>query len=632
MTGQYVHVDLPAPEARKAIGEEIAHYSWHILGLKSTMNALAPISILPPEILCEIFLYAADVDIHEQYVVKERRKSYGWICVSHVCRHWRTVALSCPALWSRLDVKAGSPELLEAFLARSRGVPLTVSYTGRVRGSHLTLPWSEQEAIAMVLESHLQRTRSLSLTLGDGEQNTILTTLNGPSPLLKSLEIRCDTSYAVSHDAYTRVHELLHHPETRVRSLKLHHFAMRWPKVRLPHLTQLNITGGQSPVSPREDLRHLTVALASMEALEELVLDSAVTLPLDSALSDVTTPVVLPRLRTLCLRDSASECIHVLNRFTTPSLSSLGLEVHAHMDPGSLYSQVVAAIVTKTRSMQTFLALAINFSSNYPNQARVSAYTKADPGAVVQSTFPTVFRPDQASLDVSFRAMESGRDQPIAELCRLLPVGEVRSLYMTGEKISESLWTTVLSRLHKVTALHAHGSAAIGDVLPDMLLRKRSGSHQDMDGGAEEHNHPYILPRLHTLALASYYFAIRDPRELSSRESDDEDSGHGERGGLVERFVKCLAERSEHGASIEELCISRPINITGEEIDKLEKTVAVFKWDGQLDFYDYFDDEEETDLDSEEDVDDEDNSEDEDNYSVTSADILGSDGGYYGFY
>lgn len=633
MTGHHVHVDLPTPQAREAIGEEIARYSWHILNLKSTLNALTPISTLPPEILCEIFLYTAGVDIHEQYVVKERRKSYGWICVSHVCRHWRAVALSCPSLWSRLDVKAASRELLETLLVRSRGAPLIVSYTGWGRRSTPAIPWSEQEAIAMVLESHLQRTRSLSLSVSHQDQNTVLNMLSGPSPLLESLELHCDTSSAVSHVAYAQVHELLHHPETRVRCLKLHYFSMRWPTVNLPHLTRLNITGGQSSAT-QQDIGHLLIALASMQALEELTLDRSVTLPFDGTMSDVSAQVVLSRLRTLCLHDYMPECIAVLNQLNTPSLLCLDLEVHTRTEYASLHSEVAAAIVTKTHSMQTFQALAINIRSNYPHQARVSAYTEANPDIAVQSAFPLDSRPDQANLKVSFCPMGAGGDRMATELCRLLPVDEVRSLYVTGATTPESLWATVLTRTDKVTMLYACSSSPYGTVLPETLLRKQSRSRQALDD-TEEHNHPYILPQLRSLTLEDYYFALCDPRELSSREEcDDEDSDEEEGGRLVTRLVNCLVERSERGAGIEELCISRPVNATGEEIHRLESTVAVFKWDGQLKFDYYYDDEEETDLDDEDDEDDdEDEDEDEeDNYSVTSADLFGSDNGYYGFY
>ncbi|KAF5318102.1 hypothetical protein D9619_012134 [Psilocybe cf. subviscida] len=91
---------------------------------------------LPPEITIMIFEMAsslAEVDREWSELVKARPE----IIISHVCRQWRQVALSCPTIWSRIMIRnwvAGThsaAQLLEVYLTRSRGVPLDIVVTIR---------------------------------------------------------------------------------------------------------------------------------------------------------------------------------------------------------------------------------------------------------------------------------------------------------------------------------------------------------------------------------------------------------------------------------------------------------------------------------------------------------------------
>ncbi|KAI0252264.1 hypothetical protein BJV78DRAFT_1124881, partial [Lactifluus subvellereus] len=70
----------------------------HILTLLTRRNALAPISLLPSELLAQIFhFHALDEPSWSN------RKSFGWMKVTHVCRYWRQVALEDSSLWARFS-------------------------------------------------------------------------------------------------------------------------------------------------------------------------------------------------------------------------------------------------------------------------------------------------------------------------------------------------------------------------------------------------------------------------------------------------------------------------------------------------------------------------------------------------
>ncbi|PBK58774.1 hypothetical protein ARMSODRAFT_1010008 [Armillaria solidipes] len=58
-----------------------------------------PIESLPPEILCEIFLFA----IQRPYRIFGDQYQGPWL-PGRVCRRWRDIAWSCPALWSSFTV------------------------------------------------------------------------------------------------------------------------------------------------------------------------------------------------------------------------------------------------------------------------------------------------------------------------------------------------------------------------------------------------------------------------------------------------------------------------------------------------------------------------------------------------
>ncbi|KAK0442219.1 hypothetical protein EV421DRAFT_1904380 [Armillaria borealis] len=58
-----------------------------------------PIESLPPEILCEIFLFA----IQQPYRIFGDQYQGPWL-PGRVCRRWRDIAWSCPALWSSFMV------------------------------------------------------------------------------------------------------------------------------------------------------------------------------------------------------------------------------------------------------------------------------------------------------------------------------------------------------------------------------------------------------------------------------------------------------------------------------------------------------------------------------------------------
>lgn len=76
-------------------------------------NVAAPIHRLPPEIMTEIFMIASEWGVHFVNLLK----------VTHVCAHWRNLALHTPRLWTTVPLPLR--HIAELFLARSQ--PLRVA-------------------------------------------------------------------------------------------------------------------------------------------------------------------------------------------------------------------------------------------------------------------------------------------------------------------------------------------------------------------------------------------------------------------------------------------------------------------------------------------------------------------------
>ncbi|GAB1518489.1 hypothetical protein RhiTH_001548 [Rhizoctonia solani] len=92
---------------------------------RNASPSIVPIHRLPPDLLAKIFLLfptteSCILDSGARTVPQEYP-----ICVSHVCTHWRQIAISLPQLWIHIDITAtllknsSSLSRIETFLSRS---------------------------------------------------------------------------------------------------------------------------------------------------------------------------------------------------------------------------------------------------------------------------------------------------------------------------------------------------------------------------------------------------------------------------------------------------------------------------------------------------------------------------------
>ncbi|KAL1685249.1 hypothetical protein GGG16DRAFT_119063 [Schizophyllum commune] len=115
--------DLSSPAARVAkLDEQAAAVRAHLAAICSHRNDHIPIAQLPDETLADIFLWVV------RSLPLKSPAFRDWTSLMLVCRRWRSVAVSTPALWSRVYIGHDVPSFSSLLrIDRCKMHPLTVN-------------------------------------------------------------------------------------------------------------------------------------------------------------------------------------------------------------------------------------------------------------------------------------------------------------------------------------------------------------------------------------------------------------------------------------------------------------------------------------------------------------------------
>lgn len=278
--------------------------------------------------------------------------------VSQVCRHWRTVALETPSLWTKIEISCmdQSPyEKVTAFLERSKSLPLDI-YIDSEPPDDLSddedvpeeLSKVDLDRLLALLVPHVPRWGSLEVHVGSYEHMyTILKAVSDPSvppaAQLRDLQLyhheeSDDDDTTFSKPEYSDHFTLFSGSAPQIRSISLWGVHVDWTQswLRSPHLVELELA------YHTQDVRaHWSTFSAMLRAaaptLEKLCFEQSgpsgspgewtIEPGTPEWSIDVNNPILLPKLIQLELAFIPPfEVVSLLRKLCMPSLKGLALD------------------------------------------------------------------------------------------------------------------------------------------------------------------------------------------------------------------------------------------------------------------------------------------------------------------
>ncbi|KAJ7470979.1 hypothetical protein FB451DRAFT_1252632 [Mycena latifolia] len=255
-----------------------------------------PVLKLPPEITSEIFLHYA------------RAHTCGPLGVASVCKAWRAIALSYPALWTVFYFPGNAPpsdaqateklsSYIQCWLPRAGSLPLAL-----IMDSRELLP----DVVLAILAQHSSQCMTLMLNLNQPILSPS-SNISLPLPALKKLQIKVRHWPTYGPACITA---FLHAPQLReadIGSLSLARISLPWIQLTTLALCPLSVTECLEILAETTNLENLSLSINSWSSLE------TVTSP----------PCTMPHLRSLTFQRRSHHWL--LDYLTLPALERLEL-------------------------------------------------------------------------------------------------------------------------------------------------------------------------------------------------------------------------------------------------------------------------------------------------------------------
>jgi hypothetical protein len=277
--------------------------------LRLRRNALSPISTLPPEVFAAIFslLCPSSPDRNPDHHLAR-------LCVSHVCHHWREIALNQPLLWSNVNFTTLSLAGATEILARAKSVPLYLE----ARVSH---HWDDDRSSTFrkELQASVPNIRHLCITADHFHLRRTLEGLVSPAPTLECLVLVCHAGFCDGEIDFVLPDTLFNGSTPRLSCLKLLYCEISWTSPLLKGLRYLEI---RLPSIMEPTLAAWLDALDELLRLETLALNSA-SPSAPPFPFDVERTATLPSLTHLEIFASTKDCALALAHLDLPALTEL---------------------------------------------------------------------------------------------------------------------------------------------------------------------------------------------------------------------------------------------------------------------------------------------------------------------
>ncbi|KAF9478768.1 hypothetical protein BDN70DRAFT_879583 [Pholiota conissans] len=245
-------------------------HQTYVSTLKVKLNFFASVSHFPPEILCSIFSFAQEDDVGGILPYS------AWTGFTHVCHHWRKVAIHSPTLWKELNF--GNLKWLQEAAKRAQGAEVVIIIPGQIL--------DYRNAVNFAVKPCLRIKGLRIIDNSDMELwGAVHDMLSQSPPQLNFLELEGvdATIYQYPHTVQQTATGITPIPSkqvrqasanlTQLRSLRLIECSIKWDLHLLfqPSLTHLSLRS----IDPTPSGQELVLAMKAMSGLQHLDLDNA---------------------------------------------------------------------------------------------------------------------------------------------------------------------------------------------------------------------------------------------------------------------------------------------------------------------------------------------------------------------
>ncbi|KAI0262031.1 hypothetical protein BC834DRAFT_406287 [Gloeopeniophorella convolvens] len=544
-------------EAHNALHQETENLRARLYSMCTQLNALVPISLLPPELLSHVFRHLRDSHLRDSedfvYYVHLYVQRLRWVTVTHVCRRWRHVALEDASLWSKIEGVWLNWKWLPEVLARSKQVPIDITHSNCSQRSN---------EIISTVSQHLSRIRALTFQSKENNPQFDGPQLDGllcsKAPFLEELTLNAEPKLFDGH-------------APRLRRIHLYLYRVPWihfPKLTLTHLEVTAYVDYRSPVASGSLDQLIKLLSESGQALELLSLGGCLHPPLPH-ITQMRT-IEFPRLHSLYLAGSSSCIAYLVNVLEMPIITKLYLHLVAE-DPAEVAQWPAIIPIAFSRFSRidlTFRRLYLDLGHSYhPPTIRASSHT-----LLVSSQMYNSPLADDITLELKFddRTSMSRRDWIYSLTQKWVHLlgrcAQLRALEVGEQHVDLLFQAMMSSEPARLDATSPVSYAAMHVMRGDMV--NQAGPSTSSQGGhdtARVEEPRFLLPQ-----LTSLHFNDLDFMEIVS------DAGSKR---FIDLATDLIVLRESWGAPIKELeisCCSIPLDC----VEGLRKLVTTLDWDG----------------------------------------------------
>lgn len=392
----------------------------------------------------------------ERWNSSDHKSAPYWIVsTSHVCHHWRDVALAYPGLWSRIDFT--QPRWADEMLKRSLG-PLVIETNfdympPRMLGS------------VRAAMKHTPRIRKLLIsTRKESMEELLSSAVSLDATLLESLCLLNSSNIEGSNSPEKfNIPGHLFSGASRLRHIELSTCHIDWESPLFSGLKHLKLHG----IDPRPTMSQLIQMLEKMPHLKTLDLEDCLpTIPVNATTSTLLDRVsVLPCLSHLRLSSKFTESVALLKHLSYPSSTSLVLDYKSSPDDNVFDMLSALSEMNEIREKDIH-----TLTIDAPNTKvfRMQASTFNDPSS-----------PDsQAAFTLSWTQIKRRQEalELLPHLCNILSIAHLDTLDVDHAvcHLPRSLFSQTFAHLPELKIIHRdsahHGALA---VMPSTWRRLR---------------------------------------------------------------------------------------------------------------------------------------------------------------